>query len=48
MVVLCYRCKHFIGLDVDGNVHCSRRGKTRPMIICRYFEEENREEDSHD
>ena len=39
MAVKCYLCKHFRGLDIDGYVHCAKRGQVRPMLICPFFEE---------
>ncbi len=35
--ILCFKCKHFEGMDVDGIVYCSRNGTTRPMVLCPYF-----------
>jgi len=41
MGVACFKCKHFVGIDVDGNVVCERLGRVKPMIICRFFEQEH-------
>ena len=38
-VVVCYRCRHFIGMDMRGNIYCAKFNKfIQPMIICRFFE----------
>lgn len=39
MIVLCYKCKHFIGQEIYGEVHCKILGRIpSPMSRCIYFE----------
>ena len=41
--VLCLRCKHFEGIDVEGYVYCRLRGRVKLMVVCPYFEEKKEE-----
>jgi len=37
-MILCHRCRHFVGVDVEGEVVCEKLGRTKPMVLCKHFE----------
>ena len=43
-MIACLRCKHLIGIDIDGNVHCHVFGKIKPMLMCTSFKEKKKGE----
>jgi hypothetical protein len=34
----CLKCRYFGGVDVDYIVRCIRKGKSKLMLICPYFD----------
>jgi len=37
-MVLCYKCRHFRGVDVHGYVYCEIYGRTYFMLICKHYQ----------
>jgi len=46
---MCYKCKHFVGVDVRGYVYCKKFNKfIPPMVICKIFEPAEEKEERKD